>query len=122
MKKALVILAACAFTVGVNTPSFAGVLKDTAGLLGASTASVIDVPQGIIKDAVFRLPLKTTQDVAQALGDKNDVGQNIAGAVVGIPVGFALGIPEGTVQGLQQAWTTGLDKPFSTESFNVSIK
>jgi hypothetical protein len=102
-----------------SAPAFAdggGVM----GLLGSSTAMLIDVPQGVAVNSTVKCPYKATKSLADAFGDENGWKQNIVGAVLGIPSGFFFGIPYGAIAGGRHAMSVGWDKPFSAESFIVS--
>ena len=115
------LLAACAISLGTALPSRAdSALGDIGSFFGAVTAAIVDIPEGIIVDSLYRMPLKTTRILADKFGDEQGFQQNIAGAVLGIPTGFLWGIPYGAIHGGRHALTVGWDKPFSTESYIVS--
>jgi len=104
-------------------PSFAdrnGVMGGAMSWAGSTTATIIDVPEGILWDSLWRMPLKTQKALADRFGDDKGFQQNVAGAVIGIPVGFLWGIPYGAIHGGRHGMTVGWDKPFSTDSFVVS--
>lgn len=107
---------------GIATPSHAenGILNNVLSLFGSVTATIVGVPEGILVDSLYRMPLKTTKVLAEKFGDEKGFQQNVAGAVIGIPVGFVWGIPYGAVRGGRHGMTTGWEKPFQTESFIVS--
>lgn len=88
-------------------------------LLGSTTATIVDVPEGILYHSLYNCPLKTTQYLAEAFGDSNGLGQNLAGAILGIPTGFLWGIPYGAIVGGRHGMTTGWEEPFSTSSYIV---
>ncbi len=120
MKKQLLLaLAACSISVGFVQPSFAGVMADVAGLFGSTTAVIVDAPEGVLVDSLWRCPKKTSESLAETFGDSNGLGQRAAGAIIGIPYGVVVGIPVGAIQGVRHGWTSGWEKPFSTESFLV---
>jgi len=120
MKKSVLLALASMLTLGVATPSFANdALNSVASWAGATTATIVDIPEGVLLDSLWRMPLKTTHCLADKFGDEHGLQQNIAGAFIGVPVGFLWGIPEGFIHGGRHGMTTGWDKPFSTESFVV---
>jgi hypothetical protein len=120
-KRALTLLAASVMSLGMASPSYAdGPLSDVGSFFGAVTATIIDVPQGMIVDSLYRCPLKTTKYLADKFGDENGLGQNVVGAMIGIPVGFTWGLPYGAIHGGRHGMTTGWEKPFSTESYIVT--
>ena len=120
MKKSAALLAIVA-TLGMGSASFAdGVLGTGKSVAGTSTAMVVDIPEGIIVNTVYKCPYKATKSLAAAFGDENGWKQNIVGAVFGIPAGAVFGVPYGAVKGGYHAATVGYDKPFSSESFVVS--
>ena len=123
----LTLLTAAAVAVGAALPSFAdsSVLGGVGSFFGATTATFVDVPEGIIVDSLYRCPKKCWKSLAYHLGDNHDQGlcwlsQNMMGIFVGIPVGVVWGVPYGAIHGGHHAWDTGWEKPFSTESFIVS--
>lgn len=121
--KLLALLAAGLMAMSTTAPAFADdstPLGAVGCLLGATSALIIDVPEGILYHSLWNCPLKTTQYLAEAFGDKNGLGQNLAGAVLGIPTGFVWGIPYGAIMGGKHGIVTGWDKPFSTESYIVT--
>lgn len=118
-KQLLLLLAACSVSVGFVRPACAGVMGDVAGVFGATTAVIVDAPEGVLVDSLWRCPKKTTHSLAEAFGDEKGLGQNFVGALIGIPYGVVVGIPVGAIQGTRHGWTTGWDKPFSTDSFIV---
>lgn len=120
-KKLSVLTAALALLVGTASPSYAdGPLGDVASLFGSVTATIFDIPEGILVYSLYRCPLRTTQYLADKFGDDKGFQQNVAGAVLGIPTGFVWGIPYGAIRGGRHGMTTGWEKPFSTESYIVS--
>lgn len=94
-------------------------MGDAGSLLGSTAATIVDVPEGILYDALWRMPMKTWHALADRFGDEHGLQQNVAGAVIGIPVGFLWGIPEGAIRGGRHGMTSGWEKPFSTDSFLV---
>jgi len=119
MKKSIFLAVAALLAVGV-TPSYAdSCLGGVGNAVGSATATCIDVPEGILYDSLWRMPMKTWHCLADRFGDEHGFQQNVAGAVIGIPVGFLWGIPEGALRGGHHGMTTGWDKPFSTDSFLV---
>jgi len=120
MKKIALLTAACALSLGMATPSYANdALNSVASFFGSTAATIVDVPEGILYDALWRMPLKTQRALADKFGDDKGFQQNVAGAVIGIPVGFVWGIPEGAIRGGRHGMTSGWEKPFSTDSFLV---
>jgi len=117
----LVMILAAAVTLSTAMPSLAkGPVKQTVEFVGMTTATIVDVPEGIIVDSAYRVPKHYWHVLANAFGDENGLGQNVAGAVIGIPFGVVFGIPYGAIHGLFHGWNTGWDKPFSTESYIVT--
>ena len=120
MKKSAVLLAVFA-TLGMSSASFAdGTLDTGKSFVGSSVAMVVDVPEGIIVNTLYKCPYKATKSLAETFGDENGWKQNIVGAVIGIPAGAVFGVPYGAVKGGQHAMSVGWDKPFSSEAFVVS--
>lgn len=118
MKKLCLLTVAAALAVGMATPSFAnGPLGSVASLAGSTAATIVDVPEGIVVDSLWRMPLKTWHCLADKFGDEKGFQQNVVGAVIGVPVGFLWGIPEGAIRGGRHGMSEGWDKPFSTDSF-----
>jgi hypothetical protein len=118
MKKSVLLALASLIALGTATPSFAnGVVGDVCSVVGSTTATIVGVPEGILVDSLWRMPMKTWHTLADKFGDDKGFQQNVAGAVIGIPVGFVWGIPEGAIRGGHHGMTTGWEKPFSTESF-----
>jgi hypothetical protein len=118
MKKSVLFAIASLIALGTATPSFANdAVNGVASVLGSTAATIVDVPQGIIVDSLWRMPLKTWHTLADKFGDDKGFQQNVCGAVIGIPVGFLWGIPEGAIRGGHHGMTTGWEKPFSTDSF-----
>jgi hypothetical protein len=120
--KLLVLMATCVASLGLATPSFAAsdAVKDIASLGGTSTALVVDVPEGMVVDSLYRAPKKTASYLADKFGDPKGLSENLVGALIGFPVGFAWGLPYGAIHGGRRAFSTGWEKPFSTESYLVS--
>ncbi len=120
MKKSAALLAVFA-TLGMSSASFAdGAMSTGKSIAGSTTAMIVDVPQGIVVDSVYKCPVKATKSLAAAFGDENGWKQKIVGAVFGIPAGAVFGVPYGAIRGGQHAASTGWDQPFSKESFVVS--
>jgi len=118
MKKLGLLTVAAALAVGTATPSFANdAVNSVASLFGSTAATIVGVPEGILVDSLYRMPLKTTHALADRFGDEKGFQQNVVGAVIGIPVGFLWGIPEGAIRGGRHGMTEGWEKPFSTDSF-----
>jgi hypothetical protein len=121
LKKSILLALTTVLSLSMAAPSYAdGLLGGVASFFGSVTATIIDVPQGILVDSLYRMPLKTQRTLADKFGDDKGLQQNLAGAVIGIPVGFVWGIPYGAFQGGRHGMTVGWEKPFSTESFIVS--
>ncbi|MBY0357435.1 MAG: hypothetical protein K2W82_05480 [Candidatus Obscuribacterales bacterium] len=121
MKKSLVC--AIALSIGAAMPSFAadGALGGVASFFGSTTATVIDVPQGVVIDTLWRVPKNTQHALAEKFGDEKGLGQNLAGFVIGVPVGMVWGVPTGFLRGAKHGLGTGWEKPFSGESFIVGM-
>lgn len=116
--KVLVSLAAVAISLGGTAlPSSA---NDAASFVGSMTALVIDVPQGALVESLYRSPKRVWHALAEHFGDEKGFQQNVAGAVLGIPVGMVWGVPYGAILGGRHAMDAGWEKPFSTESYIVS--
>ena len=96
-----------------------GFLGGVGSLLGSTTAGIFDVPEGILVNSLYRMPLKTTKALAERFGDEKGFYQNVIGATIGIPTGFVFGIPYGAITGAKHGLTSGWEKPFSTESYLV---
>jgi hypothetical protein len=118
-RQLLLLIAACSVSVGLVRPAGAGVLGDVAGVCGASTAVVIDAPEGVLLNSLWRCPKHYQHSIAEAFGDEHGLFQNVAGVVMGIPYGVVVGVPVGAIQGTRHGWTSGWDKPFSSDSFIV---
>lgn len=119
-KQVLGLIAASAIAMSTTAPAMAdGPLGDVMALGGATSAVIVDTPEGVLWHSLWNCPLKTTQYLAEAFGDSNGLGQNLVGAVIGIPTGFLWGIPYGAIAGAKHGMGTGWDKPFSTESYLV---
>lgn len=120
-KQVLGFIAASAIAMSTTAPAMAGdgPLGDVASLMGATSAVIVDTPEGVLWHSLWNCPLKTTQYLAEAFGDSNGLGQNLVGAAIGIPTGFLWGIPYGALAGAKHGMGTGWDKPFSTESYLV---
>jgi hypothetical protein len=126
-KTALTLLTSLALALGFSAPSFAGVGDDVKGSAGVATAFVVDVPEGMVVDSLYRCPKKCWHSLAVAFGDNPSsdfglcyLGQQLMGITVGIPVGVVWGIPYGALHGAKHAASSGWDKPFSTESYIVT--
>lgn len=120
MKKLGLLTLAAALAVGTATPSFAdGVVGGAASLAGSTVATVVDVPQAMVVDSLWHMPMKTWHALAERFGDEKGFEQNVVGAIIGIPVGMVWGIPTGALRGAKHGMGTGWEKPFSTESFLV---
>jgi hypothetical protein len=119
--KALALVSAAVMSLGFVLPSMAdGVLGGVASAAGSITAGIIDTPEGIIVDSLYRCPHHAQRCLARSFGDEKGFGQNVVGAVIGFPFGFVWGIPYGAVDGLTHGVKTGWEKPFSMDSFNVT--
>jgi len=121
IKKVTALFAAGAIAFSSAAPAFAGdgPLGSVGSLAGATTAMIIDTPEGVLWHSLWNCPLKTTQYLAEAFGDSDGLGQNLVGAALGIPTGFVWGMPYGAIQGAKHGIGVGWEKPFSTESFLV---
>jgi len=118
MNKFALLTVAALVAMGTATPSYAnGAVNDVASFVGSTAATIVGVPEGIVVDSLWRMPLKTWHTLADKFGDDKGFQQNVAGAFIGIPVGFVWGIPEGAIRGARHGMTEGWEKPFSTDSF-----
>jgi len=121
-KKVLGLIAASAIAMSTMAPAMAAddsPLGSVGSLMGATSAVIVDTPEGVLWHSLWNCPLKTTQYLAEAFGDSGGLGQNLVGAAIGIPTGFLWGIPYGALAGAKHGMGTGWDKPFSTESYLV---
>lgn len=120
-KQTLILLSSAALTLASAAPSLAdGPVDSMKSFAGASTAFFIDVPEGVLLDAGYRVPKKCWHTLAVHLGDEHGLAQNLVGIGLGIPVGMVWGVPYGALHGAKHGIGTGWDKPFTTESFVVS--
>lgn len=124
-KTALALLTTAALALGFSAPSYAD--GGPLGLIGATAGFLVDVPEGIVVDSLYRVPKKCWHSLAVAFGDNPSsdfglcyLGQQLVGITVGIPVGVIGGVPYGAVHGAKHGIHTGWEKPFSGESFCVS--
>jgi len=120
--KVLALIAASAMAISTAAPSMAdgdGPLSSVGALAGSTSAIIVDTPEGILWHSLWNCPYKTQRTLAEHFGDSNGAGQNIVGAIIGIPVGVVWGVPYGAIAGFRHGMTTGWDKPFSTESYMV---
>ena len=122
-KKSILLSLAAAFSLTTALPSYAGdsALGDIASFFGSSAAVVLDVPQGILVDSLWRVPRKTQRTLAEHFGDEKGFQQNVAATVLGVPFGVVWGIPAGALRGAKHGMDKGWEKPFSTESFIVGL-
>ena len=121
--KVLSLIVAFGLSLGMTIPSYAdGALGDVASLFGSATATVIDTPEGILVDSLYRSPKKTWHTLAEKFGDENGLSENVAGALLGIPIGFAWGIPAGALRGAKHGMGSGWEKPFSKDSYIVGLE
>lgn len=107
--------------LGSIAPSHADGLGSIASFFGSTTAMVVDIPQGVVIDSLYRSPKNAWHALAGHFGDEKGFQQNVAGAVIGIPVGMVWGVPAGFLRGAKHAMDSGWEKPFSTESFIVGM-
>lgn len=120
MKKSIVLTIASLIAIGTATPSYANdAVNNVASFIGSTAAMIVDVPQGILVDSLWHMPMKTQHALAEKFGDENGLEQNVVGAIIGIPVGMVWGVPEGALRGAKHGLSTGWEKPFSTDSFLV---
>lgn len=120
MKKSVVLTLASLLAFGTATPSFANeATNNFASFLGSTAAMLVDVPQGILVDSLWHMPVRLTHKLADTFGDEKGFEQNVVGAMIGIPVGMVWGIPEGALRGAKHGLGSGWEKPFSTDSFLV---
>lgn len=122
-KKSVVFSLACLLTLGA-APSYAAdnALGDIASFFGSTAAVIFDVPQAIVIDSLWRVPLKTERALAEKFGDEKGFEQNVVATVIGVPVGMVWGVPAGALRGAKHGMGTGWEKPFSTESFIVGLE
>lgn len=119
--KALALIAAGMISLGAALPSLAdGPLKSAAGLVGSTTAVIIDTPEGIVVNSLWRTPHTMQRQLAKHFGDEKGLGQNLAGFIIGWPVGMVWGVPYGAIVGARHGCITGWEKPFSMESYIVT--
>ena len=120
--KALALIAAGAISIGVAMPSMAGdgPLSSMASLAGATTAVIVDTPQGIVVNSLWRTPHTLQRQLAKHFGDEKGLGQNLAAFALGWPVGMVWGVPYGAIVGAKHGMTSGWEKPFSTDSYIVT--
>jgi hypothetical protein len=120
MKNSVVLTLASMLAIGTATPSLANeATNNFASFLGSTAAMLVDVPQGILVDSLWHMPVRTTHKLATAFGDEKGFEQNVVGAMLGIPFGVVYGIPEGALRGAKHGLGSGWEKPFSTDSFLV---
>lgn len=125
-KKLLALMTAGILAASITAPAMADdstPLGAVGSLLGSTTATIVDVPEGILYHSLYNCPLKTTQYLVEAFGGGATGGarfdQLVVSSVIGIPVGFLWGIPYGAIRGGTHGMTSGWEKPFSTESYIV---
>lgn len=123
LKKSIVLSFAAVLSLTTALPSYAddNALGSIASFFGSSAAVILDVPQGILVDSLWRVPLKTQRTLAEKFGDEKGFQQNVAAAFIGVPVGMVWGVPAGALRGAKHGMGTGWEKPFSTESFIVGM-
>ncbi|HEY9776637.1 MAG TPA: hypothetical protein V6C81_22935 [Planktothrix sp.] len=127
-KTALTLLTSLALGLGFVAPSIAdGPMGSAKSAAGATTAFLVDVPEGIVVDSLYRVPKKCWHTLAVALGDNPSsdfglcyLGQQLVGITVGVPVGVVWGVPYGALHGAKHGIGSGWDKPFSSESYIVT--
>jgi hypothetical protein len=124
-KTVLSLLTTAAIAVGFSAPALAD--GGPMGFAGATAGFLVDVPEGIVVDSLYRMPKKCWHGLAVAFGDNPSsdfglcyLGQQAMGIFVGIPFGVVWGIPYGAIHGAKHGIGSGWDKPFSGESFCVS--
>ncbi len=119
--KMLMLMSAAIVSLGTAAPSFAdGPMGSAASFLGATTAVVVDVPEGMVIGTLYGGPKHCWHGLAEAFGDENGWKQKIVGGIIGIPVGMVFGAPYGAIHGLYHGVNTGWEKPFSTDSYIVT--
>jgi hypothetical protein len=119
--KVAALVLAGVMSLGVTLPSMAdGIVHNSVSWAGSATAGIVDTPEGIVVDSLWRCPHHAQRCLARSFGDEKGFGQNVAGFVLGWPFGMVWGVPYGFVDGLTYGRKTGWDKPFSMESFLVS--
>lgn len=120
MKKSVLLTIASLLAFGTVAPANANeATNNFASFLGSTTAMIVDVPQGILVDSLWHMPLRTQRALAEKFGDEKGFQQNVVGALIGFPVGMVWGIPEGALRGAKHGIGSGWEKPFSTDSFLV---
>jgi len=119
--KALALIAAGVMSLCAALPSMAadGPLGSAASAAGSITAVIVDTPEGILVDSLWKCPHRTQRYLAEKFGDEKGFGQNLVGFVIGWPVGMVWGVPYGAVDGMVHGYKSGWEKPFSVESFNM---
>ena len=119
--KVAALVLAGVMSLGVTLPSMAdGIVHNTVSYAGSVTAGIIDTPEGVVVDSLYRCPKHAQRCLARSFGDEKGLGQNVIGFIIGVPFGMVWGVPYGFVDGLTYGRKTGWDKPFSMESFLVS--
>lgn len=123
-KISLVLTLASVLGLGVSAPSYADSdgLGSIASFFGSTTAMLVDIPQGVAIDTLYRSPKNAWHALAGHFGDEKGFQQNVAGAIIGIPVGAVWGVPAGFFRGAKHGLGSGWEKPFSTESFIVGLE
>ena len=116
-KRITALLAASAMIMGTAAPAFA---DGIGGLLATTTVMVVDMPTGTAYNALWKCPTTAQHGLAEAFGDEKGFGQNVVGAIIGIPFGMVWGVPTGAIKGAKHGLNVGWEKPFSGESFNVT--
>jgi hypothetical protein len=123
-KKSIIFSLAAVLSLTTASPSFAAdnALGSIASFFGSSTAFVVDVPQGVLVDSLWRVPKNTQRSLAEKFGDEKGFQQNVVAAMIGIPAGMVMGVPIGALRGAKHGIGSGWEKPFSTESFIVGLE
>lgn len=120
--KSIILSLASLLAIGTSLPSQAddNALGSIASFFGSTTATVVDVPEGVLLYSLWRTPLRWQRTLAEHFGDEKGFQQNVAAFVLGVPTGMVWGVGEGALRGAKHGMGTGWEKPFSTESFIVS--
>lgn len=123
-KISLVLTLASVLGLGVSAPSYADSdgLGSIASFFGSTTAMLVDIPQGVVIDSLYRSPKNAWHALAGHFGDEKGFQQNVAAMVIGVPVGAVWGVPAGFFRGAKHGLGSGWEKPFSTESFIVGLE
>lgn len=96
--------------------TFKSICQFPVRVVGCGVSTVLGVPLGAVRDGV-RGSIKSTQWVAEKLGDESGNVQIFFGSILGGPFGAVGGGTYGVFDGSWHGMKTGYEKPFSKESF-----